>query len=305
MDMIRIINKIALISVVLLIYWVFAYISSTFFDFKVFREHMVEIFLFNLLGIFAVLFGAIILNVMFNLTAVAEWHSKRERNPQTVSKIKLALFIGSFAALFALLYAGDRATLDQQEDELVAVVTALVEEQNNTLEELTDYVFSNEYVEKAIQNVKLLGKVEEQFPKVTVIVREEIEGKNFFLGFSDDSIMVGNHELTGADDQELSKADYILSTSPKRGNTCIPCSKENVRIIIFRATKIITKSIIRSLRTTEKSCCGCFAIPNICEKTGCDQRQASEPSALGKSIGRSVVRSPPEKNRRAPFLPPD
>ena len=50
-----------------------------------------------------------------------------------------------------------------------------------------------------------MSKVEEKFPKVTVITRDSLRGKPLLLGFT-------SYSGLGKDEEAL-KADYILSTS--------------------------------------------------------------------------------------------
>ncbi|HET8736614.1 MAG TPA: hypothetical protein VFM69_08435 [Pricia sp.] len=68
-------NKIGTISIVLLIYWVFINITVSVFGLKVFENRLAEIFYMSLWGILALMFGALILNVMLNLTRIANKHN--------------------------------------------------------------------------------------------------------------------------------------------------------------------------------------------------------------------------------------
>jgi len=63
-------NRVALVAMILLLYWVFIFISITVFDFKVFKENITETFYLSVIGILALLAGAVIVNVMFNLTKI-------------------------------------------------------------------------------------------------------------------------------------------------------------------------------------------------------------------------------------------
>lgn len=65
-------NIIGMVAVTLLVYWVFALILIQVFGLKVFREHITEIFLMSILGILAVMGGTLMLNIMLNLTRIAE-----------------------------------------------------------------------------------------------------------------------------------------------------------------------------------------------------------------------------------------
>ena len=126
MNVAKITNKIALITVVLLMYWVFIFISSTVFGFKVFKENMTEMFLLSILGIFAILSASIILNIMFNLTAIAEGRVKENQEPRKSQKVAIIAFLGSLAFIFMLLYAGDLATSKKKEKYLVSSASDLL-----------------------------------------------------------------------------------------------------------------------------------------------------------------------------------
>lgn len=205
MNIVKITNRIALTTVVLLLYWVFIYICSTVFGFKVFRENMTEIFLLSILGIFAILLGAIILNIMFNLTAIAEQKSPPEPINKTTHKFIVLGFVGSLLVIFVLLYAGDIANSKNKEKQLIASATGLIEEQKEMIERLADYSFSRKYIERVSENLKVLSKVEEKFPAIRVILRDEWESKPLLFSFG---------AYLGLSAKEVPrKADYILSTS--------------------------------------------------------------------------------------------
>lgn len=194
-----------MVTVVLLVYWVFAFISIQVFGFKVFRENLTQIFAMSILGIFAVLGGAITLNVMYNLTAIAEKYrdEQAQAKDQGMAK-KIMLFAGSFIVIFIFLFLGDLATSNRKEARLVAAAKALVEEQNETIHRISNYNFSADYLTNASAAIKLISKIDEKFPKVTAIVRDRIGGKPVLLGFS------GYYRKS---DDTLQKVDFILSTS--------------------------------------------------------------------------------------------
>ncbi len=204
MNIVKVTNKIALITVIGLMYWVFIFVCSTVFGFKVFRENMTEMFLLSILGIFAILSGSVILNIMYNLTAIAEGR-KQEEGTKRNKFNPLVVFSGSLILIFAFLYAGDIATTKKKEKYLTSSATALVKEQNEAIMRLTDYSFSKEFLENASQDIKILSKVEERYPSITLIVEDQIQGKNYLLGF-------GGY-IYLSDDKEPKKSNYILSTS--------------------------------------------------------------------------------------------
>lgn len=205
MNIAKITNKIALGTVFLLIYWVFIFICTTVFGFKVFKENMTEVFILSILGIFSILCAAIALNIMYNLTAIAEKHKDNEvaiNNKSTV--IKLGAFVASLFIIFAFLYVGDIATSKKKEQYLATSAEALVAEQAEAVETLADYKFSKEYINSASVAIALLSKIDEEFPRVTAIHQDEINGKQVILGFSSSRYRRK---------EEPERVDYILSTS--------------------------------------------------------------------------------------------
>ncbi|OMH39149.1 hypothetical protein [Motiliproteus sp. MSK22-1] len=205
MNIVKITNKIALVTVFLLMYWVFIFICSTVFGFKVFRENMTEMFLLSIFGIFSILAGAIVLNIMFNLTAIAEKGGTAEIQSKTHYKIVTSCFLGSLLVIFTLLYTGDFLTSKQKEKYLVSSAADLLEEQSEIISRLSAFSFSREYIQKTSQDIKVLSRVEEKFPRVTVIARDRLDGKPLLLGFS-------NYSGLGKNEEAL-KENYILSTS--------------------------------------------------------------------------------------------
>jgi hypothetical protein len=206
----KITNRVAMVTVVLLVYWVFAFVCIQVFGFKVFRENLTQIFAMSILGIFAVLGGAIILNVMFNLTAIAERHNDQQTQVSNLGiRKKGILFVISLVVIFSLLFIGDLASSNRKERRLVAAAKVLVEEQKETINRISKYNFSADYLSNASAAIKFMSKIDENFPKVTAIVRDKIDGKPVLLGFS---------EYYRKSEDTPQKVDYILSTSAEERN---------------------------------------------------------------------------------------
>lgn len=68
-------NIIGIVSIILLLYWVFIQISTEVLGLKVFKEVTTETFNMSISGILALMFGALMINIMFNLTRIAEKHN--------------------------------------------------------------------------------------------------------------------------------------------------------------------------------------------------------------------------------------
>jgi hypothetical protein len=84
MDISRVTYKIALVTVISLIYWVFAFICVQVFGLKVFGENLAQIFGLSIVGLCTVLAGAICVNIMHNLTIIAQAGSGEHPNTASV-----------------------------------------------------------------------------------------------------------------------------------------------------------------------------------------------------------------------------
>jgi hypothetical protein len=177
-------NIVGTISIVLLIYWVFVFISIEVFGLKVFRENMTETFYMSVLGILALMSGALFINVMFNLTRIAEKHNQ-DNSPITKTysdKIKW-IFILSFPIIFALLFGGDYLTSQKKEKLLLESAKAIIENNSVKAERLLNYSFNEKWLIEISDILYLMSKTDKNFPNVSVIVNDSIDNSEVLLSF--------------------------------------------------------------------------------------------------------------------------
>ena len=185
-------TNVALVSIVLLLYWVFAFVSITVFNFKIFRENLTQIFYLSVLGILALICGSLAVNIVLNLSRIADALSEQKPtlpSPGTspsMSRGKLysALLIVSFPLLFALLYFGDHVNSLKKERYLIEAASHLIENNRPDIEKLSKYSFDRTYAIEAAKLLKVLGKQNEHFPEVAVILRDVVGEKPVFLSFT-------------------------------------------------------------------------------------------------------------------------
>ena len=110
-SLVKLSNIIGIASIILLVYWIFIFISITVFGLKIFRENITETFYLSVVGILALMTGSLIINIMFNLTRIAEKHNQDDINvSKRRSKILGIIFGLSFPLVFGLLFGGDYLT---------------------------------------------------------------------------------------------------------------------------------------------------------------------------------------------------
>lgn len=182
--LVRLSNVIGIISIILLVYWVFIFISITVFGLKVFRENITETFYLSVVGILALMFGALIINIMFNLTRIAEKHNQDDVNDAKRSSKRLGLLFGvSFPVIFLLLYGGDYLTSKKKEKLLIASAKSIVDNNVEKSENLVNYSFTEKWMNETEEILDIYSKTDKNFPYVSVIVADSIGKSKVYLGF--------------------------------------------------------------------------------------------------------------------------
>jgi hypothetical protein len=187
-SLVRLSNLIGIISIILLVYWVFVFISITVFGFKVFRENITETFYLSIIGILALMFGALIINIMFNLTRIAEKHNQDGINVGNAKRTSVSLgflFALSFPVLFGLLWGGDFLTSRKKEKMLIASASSIIEKNAAMSDKLLHYTFEEKWMMETNDILALYSKTDKNFPHVSVIVSDTIADGQVFLGFRD------------------------------------------------------------------------------------------------------------------------
>jgi len=229
--LVKLSNIIGILSIVLLIYWVFIFISITVFDLKVFRENITETFYFSILGILALMFGALMINIMFNLTRIANKHNNDEsKEIKKSSKNKTIIFILSFPILFAFLYFGDHMTTQKKEKRLIASAKSILENDKNKKEKLLNYTFNWTWIVETGQILELYSKIDTHFPHVSVIIADTTANTPVFLGFNS---YAGYYN----DTIPPQKINYIRNTTQEEREYLNSVFSENKEEIRFSAYK--------------------------------------------------------------------
>ncbi|VAX09703.1 hypothetical protein MNBD_GAMMA26-1167 [hydrothermal vent metagenome] len=201
-------NRVAYFSVALLAYWVFVFVVITVFDLKVFRENITQAFYMSILGIFALLGGAIILNIMLNMTRISGcMEAKESSNTAThgTKKRNIVLAIGIFPVIVALLFLGDYASSLKKKEHLVGAAEYLASENKESIKLLINYEFEETYIEKTADVLKILTQVEKKFPDIRVVVQDSVGDNNVFLFFG--------KWHNSKDEKIFKKEDYIFPAS--------------------------------------------------------------------------------------------
>lgn len=228
--LVKLSNIVALISILLLIYWVFVFISVEVFGFKVFRQNLSQTFAMSVLGIFALMAGSLMINVMFNLTRIAEKHNRDEIvEARAVSGKAGWAFLLSFPLIFGLLFSGDYLTSMKKESMLIDSAKSVIEKYPQKADGLLNYQFNENWLVEMNNTLDLMRKTDKNFPSVLVIVKDSIDETEVFLGFQ--HFNKSNYETS-----QLSKQRFILETTKPERDYLNKVFNENFNDIRFSAS---------------------------------------------------------------------
>ena len=207
-------NIVGMVAVVLLVYWVFVLILSNVFGLKVFREYITEIFLMSILGIFAVMVGALILNIMLNLTRIAERGQEEESKG---GRKTLYLLLAVFPILAALLFGGNYLTIRQKRDILIQSSERIVKDNPAQIDALADYRFDLAYIRKTSEILDLMAKDNSSFKSAMIIVQDKIDNKPVYLAFSADSrLNVGDEAVPAANQNVEGNDNFVMDRNGEK-----------------------------------------------------------------------------------------
>ncbi|HLM01124.1 MAG TPA: hypothetical protein VK400_08695 [Pyrinomonadaceae bacterium] len=228
--LVKLSNIVALVSILLLIYWVFVFISVEVFGFKIFRENISQTFGMSILGILAMMSGSLMINVMFNLTRIAEKHNRDDvRETKAITKRLGWAFLLSFPLIIIFLFGGDYLTSRKKESMLIDSAKSVIEKYPQKADALLNYQFNENWLTETNNSLDLMRKTDRNFPSVLVIVKDSIDNSDVFLGF---------HGYTKSNDsaQQPEKQKFILETTKFERDYLNKVFNENYGEIRFSAS---------------------------------------------------------------------
>lgn len=205
-QLVKVSNIIGIISIILLVYWVFTFVTIEVFGLKVFRQNMTETFYLSVMGILALMAGALIVNIMFNLTRIADKSDSENIQKKSSGKLFIALIL-LFPIIAGLLFLGDFITIQKKEKLLIKSAKSIIENNKTKSEKLLNYSFSKKYVKETGDILEIYQNTDKYFPNVAVIVSDTIGVSKVYLTFDE----YYDNEIN--DSIKLDKKDYMLKTS--------------------------------------------------------------------------------------------
>jgi hypothetical protein len=205
-QIVKLSNIIGITSILLLVYWVFTFIMIQVFGLKVFRENMTETFYLSVLGILALMSGSLIINLMFNLTRIAEKHNLDETNKKS-GRFSFITLLLIFPLITLILFGGDYLTSSKKEKMLIESAKSIVNNNKVNNDKLLNYSFSKKYLKETANALRILERTDKNFPSVTLIVKDSLKGSPVYLGFD------SYYRESIKEEIQPQKADYIYETT--------------------------------------------------------------------------------------------
>lgn len=200
-------NRLGLLAIILLFYWVFVFTVISVFKLRIFREHLTESFYLSILSILALMVGALIVNIMFNLTRIAERHNADEGEPTRNTKFPAAQLLGwSLPLILGLLFGGDALSAHKKKKMLIASAESIISTHQAQNTRLVNYTFSEAWILEAADLLDRYARSDRNFPNVALIVADSLQETPVYLQFS-------SYEGNLQDTIQPRKKDFILATT--------------------------------------------------------------------------------------------
>lgn len=206
---VRLSNRIGIAAAVILIFWVFTTIVSEVADLQVFKRYLDKTIEMSIIGILALMASALMLNVMMNLTRIADSHDNASIGDDT-GKTKLwgGAFLAGFPLLLIILFGGDYLTQQEREQQLQMAAETMLQDYPGRFQQIGKFEFTPQWIEKTVDTVSLLERTDPNVGSVSIIIPDEFENVPAFLAFNGYRLGVSKPEEDGA--WVPQKEDFIL-----------------------------------------------------------------------------------------------
>ncbi|MDR3343292.1 MAG: hypothetical protein LBT14_11015 [Treponema sp.] len=199
--MVKLSNIIGFIAVLALIYWVIIFITSEVFGLRIFKETITETFNWSIIGILVLMFGTLIINIMFNFSRIAD---KINNDNEEIEKRKgkgVIVFIISLPIVIICLFFGNYLSTKKTENELKYSADGIIKSYKSEIDKIANYKFDKEWIDNTTNLLSLMIRLDHDFNNVAIIFEDEINGSPFYLTFYDE------REITEKD--ILNKINFI------------------------------------------------------------------------------------------------
>jgi nitrogen fixation/metabolism regulation signal transduction histidine kinase len=182
-QMVKISNVIGFVAVLALVYWVIIFIITQVFGLKIFKETITQTFNWSIIGILVLMFGALIINVMFNLSRIAD--KINNDNEITIKKVGkgIIVFVASIPLLIICLFFGNYLSTKKIENELKNSADGIIKSYKSEINKISNYIFDKDWINETTNLLSLMIRLDHNFNNMAIIFEDEINGSTFYLTF--------------------------------------------------------------------------------------------------------------------------
>jgi hypothetical protein len=171
------------VAVLALVYWVIIFTTTSVFGLKLFKEQAAELFMYSIIGILTVMFGALIINIMANLTRIAE-KINNSGDTAPAKKTGMLVFALSIPLAVLLLFLGNYWSTKKIERGLKQSAEDIITARRLELDTLGAYALTPEWLAGAANTLDFLVRLDPNISDANVIREDSINGSPFFLTFT-------------------------------------------------------------------------------------------------------------------------
>lgn len=181
--MVKLSNNIGLIAILMLVYWVIIFITTEVFGLKIFKEKITQTFNWSIICILVLMFGALIINIMFNLSRIADKINNDNEVAIKRAGKGIIVFVCSLPILIICLFLGNYLSTKKVENELKNSAEGIIKSYKIEIDKISNYTFNKDWINDTINLFSLIIRLDHSFNNMAVIFEDEINGIPFYLSF--------------------------------------------------------------------------------------------------------------------------
>lgn len=228
--LVKLSNKLALFLLIFLAILLISGAISSLFELKVFRQKIGELIGYFIAGGFLALLAVLIINIMGNLTLIAQNQILRTQHelgilntqlsPEQLNLLglngtskkrvitTLSLLFCCITSIIVFLFWGDYNSSQIKENNFKNSAEAIISEDPMLNNLLSQYTFQKEYLARLGNKLQIISNQFELVSNIKMIVLDQIDDEIVLLGFDKDNL-----DNAGDISNELNKINFLFNTS--------------------------------------------------------------------------------------------
>ena len=247
--MVKLSNRIGFIAVLALIYWVIIFITTNVFELSIFGRTVSDTFTMSIIGILVLMFGALIINIMFNLSRIADKNNNDNEKINKKMGKGMIIFIISLPVIIISLFLGNYLSEKKVEKEFKHSAEEIIGSYESELDKIIDYTFEKDWINNSINLFSLMTRLNHNIYNISIILEDEINGNPVYLMFGSARNIIKTEAISKKIDfvmrNNLDERKYLekvfkenynekhFISHTRAYNLFIPYEKNGNRVVLF------------------------------------------------------------------------